>query len=107
MKKQDCQICKAFITGPLTYKTRKECGEQKKSEGSSSTTPTLADPSEVTLLGRVSSEKPSSVESTPTKKNKRSDGFPANASTAVNLLLMTSNLYMTSGVIFMTGSYAS
>ena len=36
--------------------------------------PTLMDPSEVTLLGRVSTDKPSSVESTP--KKKRSDGSP-------------------------------
>ena len=33
------------------------------------------DPSEVTLLGRVNTDKPSSVESTP-KKKKRSDGSP-------------------------------
>ena len=33
------------------------------------------DPSEVTLLGQVSTDKPSSVESTP-KKKKRSDGSP-------------------------------
>ena len=37
--------------------------------------PTLVDPSEGTLLGRVSTDKPSSVESTPTKK-KCSDGSP-------------------------------
>ena len=37
--------------------------------------PTLMDPSEVTLLGRVTTDKPSSVESTP-KKKKRSDGSP-------------------------------
>ena len=55
-----------------------ERGEQKKSttETSSDATPTLVDPSEVTLLGRVNTDKPSSVESTPTKKKKRSDGSP-------------------------------
>ena len=58
-----------------TYKSRKERGEQTKSEVNSSATPTLVDPSEVTLLGRVSTDKPSSVESTP-KKKKCSDGSP-------------------------------
>ena len=60
---------------PPTYKSRKESGEQKKSEVSSDATPTLMDPSDVTLLGRVNTDKPSSVESTP-KKKKRSDGSP-------------------------------
>ena len=81
VKKQDCQICKAFTPSQIiqlatpTYKGRKERGEQKKSEASSDTTPTLVDPSDVTLLGRVSTDKPSSVESTP-KQKKRSDGPP-------------------------------
>ena len=39
-------------------------------------TPTLVDPSDITLLGRVTSDKPSSVESTPKQKKKRSDGSP-------------------------------
>ena len=81
VKKLDCQICKVFTPSQVqqlatpTYKSRKECGEQKKStsELSSDATPSLMDPSEVTLLGRVNTDKPSSVESTPTKK-KRSDG---------------------------------
>ena len=34
------------------------------------------DPSEVTLLGRVNTDKPLSVELTPTKKKKCSDGSP-------------------------------
>ena len=81
VKKLDCQICNAFTPAQVqqlatpTYKSRKERGEQKKSEVSSDGTPTLVDPSEVTLLGRVSTDKPSSVESTP-KKKKRSDGSP-------------------------------
>ena len=82
VKKLDCQICKAFTPAQIqqlatpTYKSRKERGEQKKSEGDSDATPTLVDPSEVTLLGRVSTDKPSSVESTLIKKKKRSDGSP-------------------------------
>ena len=57
-------------------KARKERGEQKKSEASSDATPTLVDPSEVTVLGRVSADKPSSVESTPKQKKKCSNGSP-------------------------------
>ena len=82
VKKLDCQICKAFMPSQIiqlatpTYKARKERGEQKKSEASSDVTPTLVDPSEVTLLGRVSADKPSSVESTPKQKKKRSDDSP-------------------------------
>ena len=81
VKKQDCQICKVLTPSQIlqlatpTYKARKERGEQKKSEASSDATPTLVDPSDVTLLGRVSTDKPSSVESTP-KQKKRSDGSP-------------------------------
>ena len=77
--KLDCQICKAFTPSQVqqlatsTYKSRKERGEQKETETTSSATPTLVDTSEVTLLGRVNTDKPSSVEFTPTKK-KRSDG---------------------------------
>ena len=72
VKKQVCQICKAFTPSQIlqlatpTYKTRKERGEQKKSEACSDATPTLVDPSEVTLLGRVSTG----------KQKKRSDGSP-------------------------------
>ena len=54
VKKQDCQICKAFMPAQVqqlatpTYKARKERGEQKKSEVVSDATSTLVDPSEVT-----------------------------------------------------------
>ena len=80
--KLDCQICKAFTPSQVqqlatpTYRSRKEREEQKKTETTSSTTPTLVDPAEVTLLGWVNTDKPSSVESTPTKKKKRSDVSP-------------------------------
>ena len=82
VKKLDCQMCKAFTPSQIIqlatpiYKARKERGEQKKSEVSSDVTPTLVDPSEVTLLGRVSADKPSSIESTPKQKKKHSDGSP-------------------------------
>ena len=74
VKKQDCLICKALTPAQVqhlatpTYKARIERGELKKSEDIRSTTPTLLDPSDVTLLGRVSSDKPSSVESTPNRR---------------------------------------
>ena len=61
-----------------TYKSRKE-RQQKKAvtDSPSSAVPTLVDPSEVTLLGRVHNERVSSVESSPAgKKEKRSDGLP-------------------------------
>ena len=80
VKKMDCQICKVFkpvqiqqLSTP-TYKSRKEC-EQKNvvNDSPTSATPTLMDPSEVTLLGRVHNERAASVESTPAgKKKKRS-----------------------------------
>ena len=81
VKKLDCQICKSFTPAQIhqlatpTYKERKERSEQKRAEGNASTTPTLVDPSDVTLLGRVSCDKSSPVDSTP-KKKKRSDGSP-------------------------------
>ena len=82
VKKLDCQICKAFTPAQIqqlatpTYKERKERSEQKKTEGNASMTPTLVDPSEVTLLGRVSCDKSPSVDSTPKHKKERSDGSP-------------------------------
>ena len=87
VKKLDCQICNGFTPAQIqqlatpTYKSRKECGEQKKTATETPSvsvgdTPTLVDPSDVTLLGQVHSDKPSSVESTPTGKKKRSDVSP-------------------------------
>ena len=82
VKKLDCQICKAFTPAQIhqlatpTYKARKERSEQTKTEGNASMTPTLVDPSEVTLLGRVSCDKSPSVDSTLKHKKKRSDGSP-------------------------------
>ena len=103
VKKQDCQICKALTPAQVqqlsipTCKTRKERGEQKKSEDIGSTTPTLVNPSDVTLLGQVSSDKQN-----PRPSRRRSvlmapQGL-VNGSTAVNQLLMTSSPLMTSGV---------
>ena len=55
--KLGCQICKAFTSSQVqqlatpTSKSRKERGEQKKTDTTSSATPTLVDPSEVTSVG--------------------------------------------------------
>ena len=84
VKKLDCQICKALTPAQIqqlstpTYKSRKE-HEQKKvvTDSPTSATPTLVDPSEVTLLGRVEGERAASVESTSAgKKKKRTDNSP-------------------------------
>ena len=106
VKKLDCQICKAFTPAQIqqlstpTYKARKECAEQKKTGDVEGTTSTLVDPTSITVLGQVSSEKASSVESTPKHKKRRSDIPPGlvNGNTAPNLLQTTSNPLMTSGV---------
>ena len=75
VQKRDCQICKAFTPAQLkqlstpTYQSRKERDLKKMaSDSPASVTPTLMDPSEVTLLGRVHQE--SSGDSTPASKKK-------------------------------------
>ena len=105
VKKLECQICKGFTPAQVqqlatpTYKSRKERGEQKMTETTSSATPTLVDPSDVSLLGRVHTDKPSSVESTPKKKRVLIALLnPARGNTAVNPLVRTSKVWMTSGV---------
>ena len=61
VKKLDYQICKSFTPAQIhqlatpTYKERKERSEQKRAEGNASTTPTLVDPSEVTVKLAVTS----------------------------------------------------
>ena len=68
--KKECLICKGFTPeqvlqlATLAYKDRKE----KKT---TSSTPTLVDPAHVNVLGKV--EKVKAVQSTPTKKTKRSE----------------------------------
>ena len=91
--------CKAFTPAQIqqlstpTYKSRKE-REQKKAvtDSPSSAIPTLVDPSEVTLLGRVEGERVASVESTPAGKKKKrpDDPGPAKGNPVANPRLMTS-----------------
>ena len=80
VKKQECKICQAFTPAQLkqlftpTYQSRKE-RELKKSSSDSpaSVTPTLMDPADVSVLGRVHKE---SDGSSPASKKKRSDPSP-------------------------------
>ena len=80
VKKQECKICQAFMPAQLkqlsipTYQSRKE-RELKKSSSDSpaSATPTLVDPADISVLGRVHKE---SDGSSPASKKKRSDPSP-------------------------------
>ena len=80
--KKDWVICKGFTPEQVlklatqTYRDRKE----KKTTTSSTTSsnPTLVDPAHVSLLGKV--EKVKAVQSTPTKKTKRSESPKPSAS---------------------------
>ena len=75
--KKECLICKGFTPEQVlqlatpAYKDRKE----KKT---TSSTPTLVDPAHVSVLGKV--EKVKAVQSTPTKKTKRSESPKPSAS---------------------------
>ena len=78
VQKLDCQICQAFMPAQVkqlstpTFQSRKECELKKTATDSpASATPTLLDPSEVTLLGRVHKE--SASESTSASKTKKTD----------------------------------
>ena len=77
IKKQECKICQALTHAQLkqlstpTYQSRKECELKKSSSDSpASATPTLVDPTDVSVLGRVHKE---SDESSPASKKKRAD----------------------------------
>ena len=80
VKKQECKTCQALTPAQLkqlstpTYQSRKE-RELKKSSSDSpaSVTPTLVDPANVSVLGRVHKE---SDGSSPASKKKRADPSP-------------------------------
>ena len=62
-------------------------------DSSTSATPTLVDPSEVTLLGRVEGERVASVDSTPAgKKKKRPGDSPKPSKRKSSSKPMSSNL---------------
>ena len=82
VKKLNCQICQAFTPVQIqqlstpTYQSRKEQDQEKTvTDSPAGATPTLVDPSEVTLLGWVHKES-ASVKSNLTSKKKRADQSP-------------------------------
>ena len=76
--KRDCPICKAFTPEQIlqlatpTYRERKN----KEKKVSASPTPTLVDPSQVSVLGRVDGEKTVKKSETPAGKKKQIDESP-------------------------------
>ena len=76
--KRDCSICKAFTPEQIlqlatpTYRERKN----KEKKVSASPTPTLMDPSQVSVLGWVDGDKTSKKSETPAGKKKRIDESP-------------------------------
>ena len=76
--KRDCPICKAFTPEQVlqlatpTYRERKN----KEKKVSASPSPTLVDPSQVSVLGRVDGEKTVKKSETPAGKKKRTDDSP-------------------------------
>ena len=78
VKKQECKICQAFTPAQLkqlstpTYQSRKEHELKKSSSDSPSVTPTLVDPADISVLGRVHKESDGSSAS----KKKRADPSP-------------------------------
>ena len=80
--KKECVICKGFTPEQTlqlatpTYRDRKE--KKMTSNSMTSSTPTLVDPAHVSVLGKV--EKVKAVQSTPTKKTKRSESPKPSAS---------------------------
>ena len=76
--KHDCSICKPFTPEQIqqlatpTYRDRKN----KDEKVSASPTPTLVDPSQVSVLGRVDGEKAVKKSETPAGKKKRTDDSP-------------------------------
>ena len=104
VQKRDCQICKAFTPAQLkqlstpTYQSRKEQDLKKMaSDSPASVTPTLMDPSEVTLLGRVHKE--SSADSTPARQTlPLPPRVAVRRNPAANVGLMTLKTWMRSRV---------
>ena len=76
--KRDCPICKAFTPEQIlqlatpTYRERKN----KEKKVSASPTPTIVDPSQVSVLGWVDGEKTVKKSETPAGKKKRMDDSP-------------------------------
>ena len=80
--KKECVICKGFTPeqshqlATPTYRDRKD--KKSTSNSTTSSTPTLVDPAHVSVLGKV--EKVKAVQTTPSKKMKRSESPKPSAS---------------------------
>ena len=80
--KKECVICKGFTPeqslqlATPTYRDRKD--KKTTSNATTSSTPTLVDPAHVSVLGKV--EKVKAVQTTPSKKTKRSESPKPSAS---------------------------
>ena len=79
VKKQECKICQGLTPALLkqlstpTYQSRKERELKSSSDSPASVTPTLVDPANASVLGRVHKE---SDGSSPASKKKRADPSP-------------------------------
>ena len=106
VKKLDCQICKTFTPAQIqqlatpTYRSRKECEEQKKSEVCSDATPTLWTHQRLLSWDGLALTSRLQLNQHPPRRSSVLMAFQslANEGTAVNLLLMTSSPWMTSEV---------
>ena len=80
--KKECVICKGFTPeqslqlATPTYRDRKD--KKTTSNATTSSTPTLVDPAHISILGKV--EKVKAVQTTPSKKTKRSESPKPSAS---------------------------
>ena len=75
--KHDCPICKAFTPEQILQLATSTYREGKNKEKvSTSPTPTLVDPSQVSVLGRVNKEKTVKKSENPAGKKKRPDESP-------------------------------
>ena len=74
--KKACPICKAFTPEQIQQLCTPTYRDRKHKKVSASPTPTLVDPSQVSVLGRVDGEKAVVKSETPACKKKRSDDSP-------------------------------
>ena len=75
--KKECLICKG-LTPEQVLQLATPAYRDRKEKKTTSSTPTLVDPAHVSVLGKV--EKVKAVQSTPTKKTKRSESPKQSAS---------------------------
>ena len=79
VQKKECDICRRFTPEQiLQLATKLDSKEKKTTTTTTSSTPTLVDPAHISVLGKV--EKVKAVQSTPSKKTKRSESPKPSAS---------------------------